>query len=398
MMRRLPWCPRPPASDEKRNVAAMFAAFDLYARHAHAALPGWPTDPVLALLRMASTPLPPYQRYERQPDGSWRSRTDAPGLPDTIGYAIAGLRMLARDMAAADTLLQARRPHISRPELYRPPAPNRLGQERPDVWDEPDKLTRRDRIRDQLVAAGGTRASTTPSTPWSSSSSTANATACSPSSSPTPAPPRCAPTPPLDARLAPADPRAGLTSRRLGNDHRRRAPLARPDTIELWLTPMTPLGHADGTLTIGAQTRHLSFVRTRSAGCSRRSAKPPAPHATCSSSTSPTQPAAAPTHRPRRSPTPAPTAKPRGPNATCAATSKNAAGSSHSASTRSPTPSWSRVATPIPPQSPLGRAARCRRRTPRVRQPNRRDPVLAAATPPFRRRRNPYAYRRRAPR
>lgn len=264
MMQRLPWCPRPPANDAKRNVAAMFDAFDLYARHAAAALPGWPSDPVLALLRMASTPLPPYQRYERQPDGSWRSRTVKPGLPDTIGYAIAGLRMLARDMAAANTLLQARRPHISRPELYQPPAPSRFGHKRPDVWDEHDTLTRRDRIRDQLVAAGGNprQHDTVDSMELelidrerhgllpldfgypSPIAMRAHAGRWMPDwHSPTPEP------------VSPADAWAQIT-----DAARQWLDL---DTIELWLEPMTALEHADGTLTIGAETRHLSFVRDR---------------------------------------------------------------------------------------------------------------------------------------
>lgn len=264
MMRRLPWCPRPPARDAKRNVDAMFDAFDLYARHATAALPGWPTDPVLALLRMASTPLPPYQRYERQPDGSWRTRTVKPGLPDTIGYAIAGLRMLARDMAAASTLLEARRPRISRPELYQAPAPSRLGHQRPDVWDEPDKHTRRERIRDQLTAAGGNprQHDTVESMELELIDRERHGLLPPQFSYPSPTAMRAhagrwmpnwhQPTP---------DPVPAADAWRQITDAARQ--WLDPDTIELWLSPMTPLQHADGTLTVGAEARHLSFVRDR---------------------------------------------------------------------------------------------------------------------------------------
>lgn len=155
MMRRLPWCPRPTASSPDQSIDAMRDAFELYRRNIAARLPGMPRDPVAALMRMASTPLPPYEVNAKGPNGRWKTFTRYPQRPDQIGYAIRGLRMLARDMAAANTLLTGQTPSIRWADRYQQPKPGRLDFRKPQqTWDETTD-ERRERLRDQLIAAGG---------------------------------------------------------------------------------------------------------------------------------------------------------------------------------------------------------------------------------------------------
>jgi hypothetical protein len=257
MMRRLPWCPR-------FVVAELVDAAELYRRNVAAKLPGMPACPIGALMRMASTPLPPYEVRVRQDDGRWRTFTRYPELGETIAYAVRGLRMLARDMAAANILLEDRRPAVTRPELYQRPAPSRLGHQRPDVWDETDPEVRRERIRDQLGKAGGNprRHDTVESMELELIDRERHDLLPAEFAYPSPTAMRAhrgawmpawyVPTP--DA-LSPVSAWAQiLDGAREWIDEQ---------TIELWLTALAPIELADGTLTVAGPATHAKFAQTR---------------------------------------------------------------------------------------------------------------------------------------
>lgn len=260
MMRLLPWCPR-------FDVAELVDAAALYRRNAAAKLPGWPTDPLGALLRMASTPLPPYEVRVRQEDGRWRTFTRYSERPETIAYAVRGLRMLARDMAAAAVLLEDRRPAVQQPDLYQRPTAGRVAfrQQVREAWDE-DEATRRQRVRDQLVKAGGNprRHHDCESMELELVDRERHDLLPAEFAYPSPTKMRAhrgawmpawyVPTP--DA-LSPVSAWAQIldTAKQWIDDH----------TIELWLTALAPIELADGTLTVAGPTTHVQFVTSRMA-------------------------------------------------------------------------------------------------------------------------------------
>lgn len=140
------------AGDQLTDVVAY------YERHLAARVPGFPDSGLGALRRLAIAPAPPYERRIRQRDGRWRTITVRPELSNTIGHALTGLRMLARDMAAAEKLLADLSPT---PEASNELAPPTAAMRMPyraiptrTAWSEDDKA-RRKRVRTQLTHAGG---------------------------------------------------------------------------------------------------------------------------------------------------------------------------------------------------------------------------------------------------
>ncbi|MDO9353336.1 MAG: hypothetical protein Q7T55_06555 [Solirubrobacteraceae bacterium] len=258
MMRLLPWCPR-------FDVAELVDAAALYRRHAAAKLPGWPTDPLGALLRMASTPLPPYEVRVRQDDGRWKAFTRYSERPETIAYAVRGLRMLARDMAAAAVLLEDRRPAVQEPEIYQQPTGGRVSfrHEVREAWDE-DEATRRQRVRDQLVKAGGNPRRHHDCESMELELVDRERHDLLPAQFAYPSPtkmrahrgawmPAWYVTTP-DA-LSPVSAWAQILA--------AAGEWIDEHTIELWLTGLAPIELADGTLTVAGPATHVQFVTTR---------------------------------------------------------------------------------------------------------------------------------------
>ena len=258
MMRLLPWCPR-------FDVAELVDAAALYRRHAAAKLPGWPTDPLVALLRMASTPLPPYEVRVRQDDGRWKTFTRYSERPETIAYAVRGLRMLARDMAAADVLLEDRRPAVQQPDLYQRPESGRVAfrHEVRESWDE-DEATRRQRVRDQLVKAGGNPRRHHDCESMEMELVDREHHDLLPAEFAYPSPTKMRAhrgawmpvwyVPTSDA-LSPVSAWAQIldAASEWIDEH----------TIELWLTALAPIELADGTLTVAGPATHVQFVTSR---------------------------------------------------------------------------------------------------------------------------------------
>jgi hypothetical protein len=262
MMRLLPWCPR-------FNAAELVEACTLYADHLTARLPGMPADPIAALMRMASTPLPPYERGVKRPDGNWRTELRYPALPETIAYAIRGLRLLAGDMAAAEVLLADRAPRLRWPDRYQRPAPSRFAFRDAvrEAWDE-DREARRERVFDQLIAAGGNprRHGSTGGALESMELELIDRErygVLPPDFSyPSPTAMRAhrgawmpdwyVPTPSTVAPAAAWHQILEAAQDELGEQ-----------TTELWLTELTPIELADETLTLTGPTAHVQFAATR---------------------------------------------------------------------------------------------------------------------------------------
>lgn len=275
MLRLLPWSPR-------FDVAELVEAASLYSRHLAARLPGMPVDPIAALMRMATTPLPPYERHIRRPDGSWKTVVHNPQRPETIGYAVRGLRMLARDMAAADVLLEDRKPQIRWADRYQQPQPGRFTFRTASdtgVWDEETTAQRAERIRDQLLAAGGNprrhdsldtmelelidreRHDLLPhdfSHP-SPTAMRAHRGAWMPDWY-TPAP---SPTSPADAWNQLLAAAAGKpTSKAQAGAFAPERWISEHD-LTLWLSALSPIQLADGTLTVAGEATYTGYVRQR---------------------------------------------------------------------------------------------------------------------------------------
>lgn len=275
MLRLLPWSPR-------FDVAELREAASLYSRHLAARLPGMPVDPIAALMRMASTPLPPYERHIRRTDGSWKTVVHHPQRPETIGYAVRGLRMLARDMAAANVLLEDRKPQIRWAGRYQQPQPGRFAFRTAtdtSVWAEETTAQRAERIRDQLLAAGGNprrhdsldtmelelidreRHDLLPHD-YSHPSPTAmraHRGAWMPDWY-TPAP---SPTSPVDAwnRLLSAAAGKPTSEAQAGPFVPER--WISENDLTLWLSALSPIQLADGTLTVAGEASYTGYVRQR---------------------------------------------------------------------------------------------------------------------------------------
>lgn len=129
-----------------------------YDRHLSARPAELPAFGLAALRLRAIAPAAPYERRIRQRDGRWRTITVRPELSNTIGHALESVRMMARDLAAAEKLLADVSPTPEATEQLAPPpaAPRIQHRAVPDrtAWDEDDKA-RRKRVRTQLGATEG---------------------------------------------------------------------------------------------------------------------------------------------------------------------------------------------------------------------------------------------------